>query len=1119
MAVMMVIMAAGSFRTVNTVAVLTENLYQHPLMASSALMEANAHIIAIHRHMRDIILARNDEERERAISEVDVDEANIYRHLSIARESFLGNKDRVDELTKALREWKVIRSEVIELVRAHRTAEAAVISKRRGVNQVENIDREIRELFRATRNEAEKFVSDSRSMHKQGTTELLVLMVVLLLTTVAVLIFIIHKIGKWERELKESEGQITQILEAAGEGIFGLDAEGKTTFINTAGARMIGCRSEDLIGKVQHEILHHTREDGSPYPQDECPIYAAFKDGQVHTIVDEFFWRKDGSRFPVEYTSTPVLEGEKPIGAVVVFRDISKRRQVEEKLADSERRSRAWLDHSPVCTKIVDSDLNLQYMSSAGIESLGIDDISTCYGKPYPFDFYPEPFKKAMRKNLEKVLETGEIIVHEAAELDVGGNELWFHSTLVPVRDNGGKVDYIAVVSIDTTKRKQVEMELEKHHKSLEKLVKERTSALHKEMAARQATEQRFKALFEQSGALCMILDPNTSDGIPVIVDANTAACEAHGYTYEEFIGRTVVDIDGREGKRKCRERTQLILSGRTLRQENIHVRKDGTRFPVAICANRVEVEGEPPLIFTTEQDITELKRTEKALLESERKNREWLENSPVCTKVLDLEFNLQYMSAAGVRALKIDDVSALYGKPFPFDVYSEPVKARISEDLQRALKTHEAIKLEIPAMDRDGNELWFQTTILPVIDEHGNIDYLMVLSLDITDYKRAEEELLINRKLESVGVLAGGVAHDFNNVLAGLFGNIELARQKLLPDHAAYPHLLTANQALDKATSLTKQLLTFAKGGEPLLEMVNIKRVIQDSVELTLSGSNVRMTLSLPNELWQVKGDKGQLSQVITNLVMNADQAMPEGGNLIIEAKNIKNIDINIVPDLSGEFVELSIRDEGAGISETVLEKIFDPYFTTKKTGSGLGLTTVHSIISKHNGLIVVDSELGVSTTFTIYLPAEISSVQKTDAISSSLTEKSQPKTGHILVMDDDEMIREITTGMLELIGYTVDTAVDGNEAVEKYSSAEWSGDPVDVVIMDLTIPGCMGGKEAVEVLLAIDPQARAIVSSGYSTDPVMANFSEYGFKGRLAKPFQMAELEMELSRVLEEE
>lgn len=324
------------------------------------------------------------------------------------------------------------------------------------------------------------------------------------------------------------------------------------------------------------------------------------------------------------------------------------------------------------------------------------------------------------------------------------------------------------------------------------------------------------------------------------------------------------------------------------------------------------------------------------------------------------------------------------------------------------------------------------------------------------------------------------------------------------------------ANQAMDRATNLTKQLLTFAKGGDPLFETVDIKAIIEDSIEFSLSGSRVKTIMTLPQDLWLLNADKGQLSQVITNLLINADQAMPRGGVLTVEAINIKKFTHEVASHLCGEFVCLKISDKGVGISDEQKEHIFDPYFTTKKSGSGLGLATAHSIIAKHNGYISVESELDKGTIFSIYLPAE-PDAQILDNVLLSEKKTPMKNSVNILVMDDEEMLLDISTDMLTSLGYLVETAIDGQQAIDKYINADKCGRPFDVVIMDLTIPGGKGGEYLMQELLVINPSVKAIVSSGYSTDKVMSNYTEYGFKGRLVKPFRMKDLEDELLKTLD--
>lgn len=416
----------------------------------------------------------------------------------------------------------------------------------------------------------------------------------------------------------------------------------------------------------------------------------------------------------------------------------------------------------------------------------------------------------------------------------------------------------------------------------------------------------------------------------------------------------------------------------------------------------------------------------------------------------------------------------------------------------------------------RDGNEYRIVTSTAPIYGTNGEVCGKVIVFRDETERLKTEEELFKAKKLESVGLLAGGIAHDFNNILAGLFGNIELAKRKIPEDHPAHSYMQVAHQALERATNLTKQLLTFAKGGEPILEAVSVQQVINDVVQFNLSGSSVKAVINLPDNLWPVKADKGQFGQVFANLTINAKHAMPMGGTLYLSAENVPCEKGDVPAIISGDCIKLMVRDEGVGMTADLLDKIFDPYFSTKQTGSGLGLATVRSIIEKHNGQISVVSEPGQGTTFTICLPADRDAASVADNSDLNTSAPSSVTTGRVLIVDDEKLVQNVLVEMLEIIGYATDVAVEGEAGRDKYLAAQNHGNPYALVIMDLTIPGGMGGQEATKEILAIDPDARVIATSGYSTDPIMARFLDYGFCGRISKPFRLDDVKREVSRVL---
>ena len=389
----------------------------------------------------------------------------------------------------------------------------------------------------------------------------------------------------------------------------------------------------------------------------------------------------------------------------------------------------------------------------------------------------------------------------------------------------------------------------------------------------------------------------------------------------------------------------------------------------------------------------------------------------------------------------------------------------------------------------------------------YAGVTVVIATVTDITEKLRNERELRKVSQLESLGLLAGGIAHDFNNLLSGIFGNISLARMQVSPSSKVDKFLERAEGSLQRTTALTRQLLTFAKGGEPSLMAVDLEDLVLESAEFAVHGSNVKLEVDQSPELWQVYVDKGQIGQVISNLVINAVQAMPDGGVITIKMTNLEE---SVVPgegaSVQADYVRVSVSDHGNGISSVDLEKIFDPYFTTKANGCGLGLALCFSIVKKHNGFIRVESELGSGTTFNVDLPA----VRRVEAVEgvknkSSLNEGSDhlKVVQKILVMDDDPEIQELMLEMLSLLGHFVVVASEGREAIATYTRAFKDEEKFNLIIVDLTIPGGMGGLETFERLKELDPQIKAVVSSGYSTDPIMANYLDYGFIGAIPKPF----------------
>jgi CheY-like chemotaxis protein len=368
---------------------------------------------------------------------------------------------------------------------------------------------------------------------------------------------------------------------------------------------------------------------------------------------------------------------------------------------------------------------------------------------------------------------------------------------------------------------------------------------------------------------------------------------------------------------------------------------------------------------------------------------------------------------------------------------------------------------------------------------------------------------------MEAIGTLAGGIAHDFNNLMQGVFGYISLAKLTAHGRQKSLAALDQAEKALHMSVKLTNQLLTFSKGGKPVKKLLDLWPVIDDAAQFALSGSRSEYRLVADDALWQVEADEGQISQVIQNIVLNADQAMLEGGRVEITARNVHLPHNDSLPGLQkGRYVQISIKDSGMGISEQYIARIFDPYFTTKKKGSGLGLATSYSIIKNHSGLIDVKSEVGKETTFFIYLPAI--ETGETAELLQPTAEVQSVRHGRVLIMDDEQVILKVAGELLKSLGHEAEFSAHGEEAVEKYRIAMQLGKPFDAVILDLTIRGGMGGAETMVKLMKFDPGVKAIVSSGYSDDDFVANHKKNGFKAFLKKPYSLEELQKVLNKVI---
>ena len=523
-------------------------------------------------------------------------------------------------------------------------------------------------------------------------------------------------------------------------------------------------------------------------------------------------------------------------------------------------------------------------------------------------------------------------------------------------------------------------------------------------------------------------------------------------------------------------------------------VSSDGTEYIIDNSAAPIKDEqGNISGVILVFRNITNRYRIQQKLRENEHQLAQYIAKAPIGVAVLNLRHQFIHVNKKMSEFSGFTEDELLHKELKELLIHS--YHDELSQKLTKALQSGSS-KITPEFIHKNGSRLFSSIDIGFI-----NNDKYLIFFNDIHQQKLAEDELLKMNKLRSIGTLAGGIAHDFNNILMGLFGNIEIAKELTDQDHQAYEYLDRAGRSLTRATRLTQQLLTFSKGGEPVKEHTQLLTLVKETINFDLAGSNVLPEVQAAPDLWLANVDKGQIGQVFSNLFLNAKQAMPGGGHIEIKLSNVAVDQNSSLPLQAGDYVCVTLADTGTGIESKHLQRIFDPYFTTKQTGSGLGLASTYSIMVKHKGHIQVDSIQGQGTTFTLYLPAKRKSTEtKSAPVNIALNDLTNC---HILIMDDEQEILKLTRRMGEKSGAQITTVASGEEAIYEYQAALTSGNPYDVTILDLTVPGAMGGQEAAARIKEIDPEAQLIVSSGYAEDPVLAHYKEFGFSEVLNKPY----------------
>ena len=631
-------------------------------------------------------------------------------------------------------------------------------------------------------------------------------------------------------------------------------------------------------------------------------------------------------------------------------------------------------------------------------------------------------------------------------------------------------------------------------------------------------SEERLRVIIETSQAGIIMVDPRG-----IIRFANKRMAEMFGCSHEELIGST---YSSHLHPEQCATGTALmqkLIAGeiQLVYTERRYLGRDCTDFWGYLSGKRLETaDGTLRALVGIIADITDRKKAEEARGKALMLVETLLARSPMGISVFDGETGDCIRLNQAAADIAGDSIESLLQSNFRGSLSWR--EAGVTAVAEEVLADGVARPMEAELRNPLGQQINARCYLSRFLVEEKA--HLLVIGHDATEEKRLDNEnkrieaqMLNMQKLESLGVLAGGIAHDFNNILTGIVGSITFAQMALEPAQKAHGPLIKAEKACQRAAELASQLLTFARGGQPIKKAFSVKPLVGESVSLVLRGTNVKGTIEIPDTLAIIEADEGQINQAFNNIIINAVHAMPGGGNLTIAGADAIVDPGNRIGLAAGTYVKLSFSDEGCGISAADQKRIFDPYFTTKTSGTGLGLASTHSIVNRHGGIILVDSEVGKGTTFTIYLPS--TGRGSLDGAAESEAGQASHAGGSILVMDDEEMIRDISSATIRELGYQVQSCANGEQAIDLYHAARLSGSPFSAVIMDLTIPGAMGGKEAARRIREVDRSARLIVSSGYSNDPVMAAHESFGFCATLVKPYSAAELARVLSLALSAE
>ncbi len=912
------------------------------------------------------------------------------------------------------------------------------------------------------------------------------------------------------------------LLQTIPDPVYFKDTEGRYLLFNQAFEQLVGLPTDAITGKTDSELL---------------PPALAVKCRESDEIVatsrqltssEEFYTDNDGNPHYYETKKVPLLDKNGNfVGIVGISRDITERKLADEKLRQIQQIYQRAIENARGVPYILNYDKKQYDFMGSGCAAI--------------FDISPEELSYTKLREMtrevnlnipnppidefeyEKLILDGKIDHYNADVklLTKEGKIRWFSDSAVPLVDEKtGKVWGCLGILQDITERKRTE--------TLQKVLHQIANAVNQ-------TSNLFELIDAIRSALNLMID--TTNFFVALYDE-----KSNTLTLPYFVDQ--------------KDKFEVFPAGKTLtayminHQKPLLLQEDKIRELHA--AGEIDLIGNVPQVWMgvpikigekvigalvvqnytnpnayTLEDLTMLqfvsgqigvsidrKRSEIQIRVNEERFYSIFKDSPIGIALYNTQGELLEANRLFLNLLGIPEYPIAYS----YNLYTD---FGLNNDLKASLARHEIVhyewQLDFDKMKSTSRHPLTRSglanlylTIAPVYTEQSVYNYLVQI-LDITDRKRLEEEHIKREKLDSIGVMATGIAHDFNNILTAILGNISLAKMYAADEKSVSERLNEAEKASLRARDLVQRLMTFTRSSLPEKKVTSLTSLLREAVSFSLVGTKTRCIFDIVPDLWAAELDEAQIIQVFNNIIINADQAMPDGGTLRISARNFVATADNSLNLTPGNYVCIAFQDEGIGIPPEFLSKIFDPYFSTKRIGSGLGLATAYSIVKKHGGRIIVHSVLNEGATFTVYLPA----IGEAVAVTPESPAPQFTYQGRILLMDDDIAVATVARQMLESLGYSVEVVSNGKVAIAEYQESLKAQNPYKIVILDLTVPGGMGGKETIKHLLEIDPSVVAVVTSGYSADPILTNYEVYGFKGALIKPFQLSELTAVLNKL----